>query len=141
MTFKTSTGYVGNIPSYVPSDEVTNFWDPVARQQSLNNARAGMLAGAKNNVYNQWNPKQGFWDGMWNNMTDYVQKNPYEAIGGALNVAGDLWTGYQNYKNQKNQLALAREQLALQQQAYNDSNARAQEAWNLQKRQLRSSSL
>lgn len=77
--------------------------------------------------------QQGFWGNMWDNMTDYVQKNPYESISGAIGVVGDLWAGYQNYKNQKNQLALARDQLALQERAYNDTNARAQEAFNMQR--------
>lgn len=136
------SGFKVNTPSYVPSDQSINLWDlsdPVARQQSLNKARAGMLAGTKNNITNQWN--KPWYSNLWDNTTQYMADHPIETMQGIFNTAGSLWSGYQNWRNSRDMLDLTRDELAFKKEQYEANNKRAQEAWDLQKRQLRSSSL
>lgn len=87
------------------------------------------------------NPKGSFGTQLWNGFTDQFTRNP---IGNTLGIAGGLfglWNGFNQYKMQKQGLAMAKDAYNFQKQMALNNERRNQEQWDMLKRQRASSSL
>lgn len=87
------------------------------------------------------NPKGSFGTQLWDGFTDQFTRNP---IGNTLGIAGGLfglWNGFNQYKMQKQGLAMAKDAYNFQKQVALNNERRNQEQWDMLKRQRASSSL
>lgn len=88
-------------------------------------------------VTNSYNPNfnnspdtgSGWWGTYLTSLGDYVKNNPTAP----LNAVGSIWNAYTGWKNNRDSLALARDNYNLQKKAWEANEARAQEAFNWQR--------
>ena len=132
---------VASTPTTVTTTASTSIPTQTSREQSLMNARRDMLAGSKNQVYNQWNPEPGFWGNLGNNILEQVTNHPLESMGTAANGVMNIWNAYQGYKNNRAQLDLNQRYYDLAKANYEANEARNQEAFKWQRQNRLSSSL
>ena len=132
---------VVSTPTTVTTTASTSIPTQTSREQSLMNARRDMLAGSKNQVYNQWNPEPGFWGNLGNNILEQVKKHPLDSMSTAANGVMNIWNAYQGYKNNRAQLDLNQRYYDLAKANYEANEARNQEAFKWQRQNRLSSSL
>jgi len=78
-----------------------------------------------------------FTDGLYNNF----KEDPVGFAGGVVGLGGGLWNAYNDYRNQKEAMAIKKEAYNLQKQLALNAEQRNQEQWDMIKRQRASSSL
>jgi len=94
---------------------------------SLQDAYANQLGG----------DKPGLFESIGNGLLDNFTSNPLGFAGGLFN----MWQGFQNYKYLKDNLALQKDAYETNKQVLLDNQRRANEQWDMLKRQRASSSL
>ena len=143
FTFDMDASSFGNEPSYV------NRARTLANQVSTPTYQAPANSRTNPNVStddfrtyvldnnNTLNPQNSWWDNYVSGLGDYIKQNPLSP----LQAIGSFWSTWDTYKNNRENLKLNRAAFNLQKQAYENTEARAQEAFDWQRQARKSAQL